>query len=281
MEDIVISEREWMSVRFYMGDPEVVSGGMFRGGPKAYNTINALLHPGTENEKDKAREGRVIRLEDPEHLDSYLRLIGDVFRAMEKYRLQKLRENASRRITCRIDRFSSLERFVRNQNCVYGFFSTCKYGFLPEYAHAKADIVLLEADRDETVPWLDFEEALGTQYAKPEEAEILLPFGMRIRDMEQIPLTEQEKEIYTDLNNRPPCGKWRLSVTMPGFSPLPERELRDLHEAVTDEAAVEQIRRSMKQLSAGRDLPFAEEVFYGEWKKNIQKYLCGSLAAVL
>ena len=51
-------------IRFYMGDPEIVNRGDFRGGPKAYNTINAFLHDGIQNEIDKVSEGKMIEIYD-------------------------------------------------------------------------------------------------------------------------------------------------------------------------------------------------------------------------
>lgn len=274
--NIEITDREWLAARFYMGDPAAAAEGAFRGGPKAYNTINALLHPGTENEEDKAKEGRVICLEDAAHLKSYLQIMVDVFLTMEKYRRLKSGTGQSR-TTYRIDRASSLERFLRNEGSVYGFFSTCKYGFLPEYAHAKADIVLLEVERDESVPWLDFEEALGQKYAKPQEAEILLPFGMEICRREQIDISGVEKEQYTDLHGRPPCAKWHLTMTMPEFPVVSDEELRALYEAVTGEAAVNRIRRGMEKLSAGKTLTPEENSFYSIWKEQLRRWLYGAI----
>ena len=108
---------------------------------------------------------------------------------MEKYRRYRL-ENDTASVTFRLDRLSSLQRFEADHHRVSGFFSTCKRGFLPEYAHKKADIVMLETERDSSVPFLDFEDIFADCYAKPEEAEILLTFGMYIYQMTPLPLSE-------------------------------------------------------------------------------------------
>ena len=72
---MTLTRHELNCIRFYMGDEKIVNSGYFKGGPKAYNTINALLHDGIWDEVDKLKEGKVIELYDVEHLKSYLDLI--------------------------------------------------------------------------------------------------------------------------------------------------------------------------------------------------------------
>jgi hypothetical protein len=276
-----ISEEELLAIRFYMGDREVVDSGIFQGGAQAYNTINALLHPGADNEKDKAREGRVIELENSGHLKSYLQLIVDIYIAMVKYRQMHPSEADSGRCTYRIDRASSLIRFEQDHHRIAGFFSTCKRGFIPEYAHAKENIVLLEVLREASVPFLDFEELFGDQYAKPEEAELLLPSGMLIRQMEAIPLTEEEKAIYTDINGHPPIEKWRLYLTMGQIPSLSEQLMNEVYSDITAEDTVEKIKVCMDKLSSGKTLSLEEDQYYYTWKMQIQQYIGGMISCRL
>lgn len=298
----VFTGQELLAIRFYMGDAAVAGSGLFKGGPQAYNTINALMHPGASNEKDKAGEGRVIMLEDASHLKSYLELILDIYRAMEKYRKFCLCQTAGRAIgqragddsgssgqqmelsgrsghllTYRVDRLTSLQRFEADNHRVAGFFSTCKRGFLPEYAHNKAKVAMMEVERDETVPFLDFEDIFEDCYAKPEEAEILLPFGMVIQQMEALPVTQQEAEQFTDINGRPPAGKWRLHLTMGRMPKLSETELRVLYEAVNDEKTIKMIIGCMEKLTARTVLTAEEEAFYSSWKRQLQRYITGCI----
>lgn len=273
----VITAEELMSVRFYMGDAQVVESGRFKGGPEAYNTINALLHPGTGNEKDKAMEGREIMLEDADHLKSYLQLILDIYSAMEKYRRAHLTEADEKQLTYRIDRAASLIRFEQDKHRIAGFFSTCKRGFLSEYAAAKAKIVLLEVQRDASVPYLDFEELFGDRYAKPEEAEILLPSGMIIENMEPVELSQQEQESFKDMNGNPPVGKWRLHLSMGQMPELAPETLDELYEKVTEPAVIEKVKAAMKLLTEGRSLSLEEEQFYCVWKLRLQYYIAGSI----
>lgn len=276
----IISEKELLAIRFYMGDMDIVNSGRFQGGPKAYNTINALLHPGTGNEKDKAWEGRVIEIENSDHLKSYIELILDIYTAMEKYRRAHAANPDKTPGTYRIDRASSLIRFEQNHHMVAGFFSTCKWGFIPEYAHTKANIVLLEVWRDETVPFLDFSELFGKAYAKPEEAELLLPFGIELQNMEPLPMTEQELRDYTDINGNPPRGKWRIHLTVGQMPEVPQEILDELYTDITREETVFKIKDCMAKLSDRKSLTLDEEQFYCTWKIQLHQYIGGCIFAI-
>ena len=101
---------------------------------------------------------------------------------------------------------------MKHNKFVQGFYSTCKWGFLEEYAHSKENIVLLEIHRDENVPYLDFEKIFESFYAKPQEAEILLPFHTRIKSVNKIQMSNEEKEKYVDKNGNPPIGKYAVTL---------------------------------------------------------------------
>lgn len=256
-------------IRFYMGDPQIVARGDFRGGPKAYNTINALLHLGVQNELDKLREGRVLEIYDRAHLISYLRLIETMDRAMSP-------EAAEQTCTWRVDRLHAVET-LRARGEIEGFYSTCKRGFLPEYAHTKADVALMEMVRAPGVPCLDFEALFGAGYAKPEEAEILLPFGAVVRHVEELPLSESEKTLYTDLNGEPPRGKFRIHLAPP--TDMGGSDADTWWAAVTSEEAVQHARRCLTLLRDTRQLPPADMDFYCTWKKHLQYWLAAKRAA--
>ncbi|MGN0203571.1 MAG: hypothetical protein ACI4BB_03435 [Coprococcus sp.] len=274
----ILNAEELLAIRFYMGDPEVAEKGPYEGGTEAYNTINALMHPGSANEQDKAKEGRVIMLTGADQLKNYLTLILHIYSAMEKYRQYCIEKNSGPSVmSFRLDRLSSLQRFEADHHRVAGFFSTCKRGFLPEYAHKKADVVMLEVERDSPVPFLDFEDIFEGCYAKPEEAEILLPFGMIIDRMVSLNLSEQERKLYRDINGQPPAGKWRLHMTMEPWPEVREEKLQKLYQAVTEEKTVGRVMNCMDLLTAGEVLTDDEEDFYGIWKKQLQQYIMGTL----
>ncbi len=281
-----LTEDELTAVRFYMGDPLTAQEGPYRGGPKAYNTINALLHPGTYNERDKAKEGRVVELEDADQLKSYIRLIVLIYKAMVKYRDFERTEDgraggtAAGRTLFRIDRVSSLEHFMEGGRRIAGFFSTCKRGFLPQYARSKSGIVLLEAVCECSVPYLDFEDIFKDYYAKPEEAEIMLPFGAVIKSCVNLPLTDEEKEIYTDINGQPAKGKCRLKLSAPVVeNGIPAMERDRLYRLVSGDDTVSRIRKSMEIMSLGRSLTEEDENFYCQWKQRLLRYIDSEICA--
>lgn len=258
------------AIRFYMGDSEIVKQGIYRGGAKAYNTINALLHYGTQDEIEKIRDGKPIEIYDREHLESYLRLIAEIRNAMEVYREQHCCDEKIYQTTYRIDRLSAVERF-QNDRKIYGYFSTCKWGFLPEYARTKSDIVLLEVHRSRKVPYLDFAELFQDRYAKPEEAEILLPYGAEITNFKEIPLTQEECTVYTDMNGRQPRGKWRLEVSCGSQTVYTEEEKAEAYRFCVDSVRVREMIRCMKLLSENKKLSEADEYLYSEWKCTLMK----------
>ena len=275
-----ITQEEELAVRFYMGDPAAVRSGIWRGGPAAYNTINALLHPGSSNERDKAAEGRHFGIEDKAMLEEYMQLIVCVFSAMVKYRnAVQDTSGGGQLISWRIDRASSLESFAADGGLIAGFFSTCRSGLLPQYARAKKRPVLLQVVRQPAVPFLDFSELLQDLYAKPEEAEVLLPFGSVIEDMQPQPLTEEDADRFRDMDGHAPAGRWRLTVDCGTYPVLPAEVSRRLRDRVLSRA--QQAGLVMARLEEGFPLSGQEEAFYKEWKKELLTYVSGQAGLIL
>ncbi len=266
-----ITKKQLTAIRFYMGDPEIVKNGPYLGGPKAYNTINALLHRGTQDEEEKIRDQKPIEIFDADHLKGYLDLIKDIKEAMETYRDNHQNDSLQNRVTYRIDRVSAVER-LKEAPYIYGYFSTCKWGFLEEYAHTKSDIVLLEVHRDADVPYLDFSELFQDFYAKPEEAEVLLIHGALIDRLEEIPLSEEEMTHYCDMNGSPPRGKWRLWVRCAKSRVIEEESKQDMYQFIINEQHVTRVRTCMSLLSAKKELSVEDRAFYCEWKEKILKF---------
>lgn len=265
-----INAREQLAIRFYMGDPEAVNCGVYRGGAQAYNTINALLHPESANEEDKVREGRYIGLEDADHLKEYIDVILNIYSAMCKYRDAHFCEGDKK--SFRIDRKSSVDRFIADGGVIAGFFSTCRWGFLPQYAHKKAGIVLLEITRSSALPCLDFSELFGDLYAKPEEAEVLLPYGGVMSRITPVPLTEEEKKIFTDLHGDPPKGKWEIYVE-PTRRHYAAGGLQDLADWVCAKEQVSDVITCMRLIRETGKLPEGRQTFYDVWKSRLQIYI--------
>lgn len=266
-----ILPEELDAIRFYMGDPATVAAGTYRGGPKAYNTINALLYTGIRNELDKIREGKRIEILDPEHLDSYISLILHICSAMKKY-VEK--GGNSGLCTYRVDRDSAVAAMGK-KGYIEGFYSTCKWGFLKEYAATKENVVLMEIRREASLPYLDFQGLFKNAYAKPEEAEILLPPWARVKSMDEIPLTQEEKADYLDRNGVPPLRKVRICLGTPDRSAWQEAAADRLN--ITARESVGRVAACLESLNRG-ELPGEEELeFYCQWKKALHNYIKWSL----
>jgi hypothetical protein len=268
-----ITSKEIEGIKFYLGDNEVANNGTYRGGNKAYVTINALLNPGTKNEQAKIKEGKKVQIFDTQHLISYITLILDMYSAMYKY--MKLKGLCKSYISYKVERTYFVEELICEVKCIFGNFSTCKNGFLPQYAHDKENITLLEIVRDENLPYLDFADLLGENYSKPEEAEILIPPYSSIDKIEERSLTEEELLEYTDRSGNPPKGKKRIYIKKGNYDEISEKELQELFGNITNEDVVKFIMKIIEKLSAKDTLSNEEIERYSNWKQSFRKYVRG------
>jgi len=276
--EVHFTKEEIDAIKFYLGDKKIVQDNVYRGGGKAYQTINALLNYGVRNEMDKALEGKVVEIYDVQHLKSYLELIKLVFGAAVKYRNAT---NSPNKTSYRVDRLSSFQEFQSHNGVIEGFFSTCKSGLLPQYANSKRDVVLLEVVRDDFVPYLDFEDILKDFYSKPDEAEILVPFGTRILETKEIDLTDDEKRIYHDSEGKPPRGKWIIYLGQGQYKSLDPVCEQQYFDYITDEQVVSTIIEKMKMLSSKQTLTADEIAFYKDWKEKVIRYINSRACATL
>lgn len=254
-------------IRFYMGDPEIVERGDFIGGPKAYNTINALLHNGITNELDKISEGKPIEILNVSHLRQTVSLIKAIDSAMNK--LVSL-PSTSPLITYRADRISEIEA-IKETHKIEGFYSTCKYGFLPEYANTKQNVLLLEIQRDSNVPFLDFELLFQDLYAKPQESEILLPFDTIVKSIKQQPLTEEENKLYHDMHGNKPCAKYRIILEKRKFESTFHNTIP--FDKLTSQENASRISHCLQTLTRYQTLNPNDLEFYLNWKTQLKSLL--------
>ena len=255
-----LKNKELDCIRFYMGDPDVQD--TFRGGLKAYNTINALLHKGIQNELDLISENRVIEIYDQDHLKQYLDLMINIYQSMIHYVNEYENHHF---ITYKIDRYSTILQMKKNQY-IEGFFSTCKYGYLEEYAHIKKDVVLIEIVRDCHIPYLDFECLFQEKYAKKDEAEILIPFHTKISLIEEIELSDDEKNQYFDMNGHAPIGKYRIHLVNENIV----TQRIDEFEILKD---VERVQSCISNLMKHQEFNQSDLDFYTKWKDDLRNYL--------
>ena len=185
----------------------------------------------------------------------------DILKAMHSF----VQKNHHPLVTYRIDRYASIDALQQTLQ-LEGFYSTCTYGYLPQYAHIKKDVVLLEICRDEDVPYLDF-ETLFENYAKKEEAELLLPCKAVVKSIEEVNLSNEEKELYYDMDYKAPVGKYRLYVAKPIYPS------EDTYEYLTSNNSVQQLQECLLVLKNGENLASELMSFYNHWKESLVKYI--------
>ena len=259
-----LTERELDCIRFYMGDPEIANGGKFIGGTKAYNTMNAILHKNIVNELDKIKDHKPIEIINHTHLRQMITTIQTIDLTMKKCIFKQ-----SPLVTYRVDRYSEVEAMMKEKR-IEGFYSTCKYGYLEEYAKTKQNIVLMEIHRDQDVPVLDFEELFQSSYAKKEEAEILLPYDSVVKNLEIVECTSEENSRYCDMNGNRPRAKVIVS--------LGKRDETCSSESISfdDLTSVQnagRISRILKELTDTQFISHEDEMFYLSWKQELKRYL--------
>ena len=159
-----MTENEKKALRFYIGD--VHGTDPFYGDPKAYTVINSLFFPELLSESARAAEGKFLNPAIPEDQDRLLSFFADLFSAFGKCRAVKNMK------TCRVERFSDYE-YCKKSGFTLSFTSTSKAGFLSSYRD-RLGIALMEFDIPAGTHCIDVSEVLDF-YAKPEEAELLLP----------------------------------------------------------------------------------------------------------
>lgn len=253
-------------IRFYMGDPEIAGNNGFRGGVQAYNTINALLHEGIQNELDKMKDGKPIEILDAQHLETYVSVIASIYLTMEKqspkYRGTELR-------TYRVDRFSEIAA-MQERKRIEGFCSTCKCGYLKAYASTKTDIVLMEIEREYTMPYLDFEDVFGKGYIKSGESEVLLPFDAKVKKIEERPMMSIEKQCLLDANQQPPKGKFRIFLEA---GTLDIGEITGGENRIYEGDVLEHVQDCLRKMSAAGRLEAEDLQFYTDWKKQVKNHI--------
>ncbi|MBR2086203.1 MAG: hypothetical protein IJ906_03540 [Oscillospiraceae bacterium] len=247
----MLTEPQIRAVRWYIGDVE--GDDPFWGDPKAYVTVNALFFPGLETERVRAAEGKRLNpaiLEDAHRLCRTLEMLMSAFRPL-----------AAPVRTFRVERYSDYTSIKENGSRTCSFTSTSTAGFLWAYQD-RTGIALMQFELPAGTPCIDMRTALD-HYAKPDEAEILLPPGLSLT-LTAHPLTAEEKQIL-DADGDPPM----ISVTAvpDGRRPAPAPE-----EAVPDAYRLAGIR-VLRAITAGEE-PDAEDVrMYALWKHALTQPL--------
>ncbi len=187
----MLSYRQMKALKYYIGD---VSGSApFWSNGKAYVVLNSLFFPGIGTESARAAEGKFLDpeiLADADRLESLLRDLMSAFTSCTV---------SAPVTTFRVERMSDFS-LCRSKSSTVSFTSTSTAGYLASYSDRKG-IALLEFPLRPGIPCVDVAHELP-YYAKPEEAEVLLPPGLHLDIREEL-LCEEHLRI-TDSEGHPP-----------------------------------------------------------------------------
>ena len=109
---------------------------------------------------------------------------------------------------------------------------------------------------------------------KPEEAELLLPFRTKVKHIEEIALTEDEKEMYYDIHHLPPVGKYRIYVEKPEYI---KNDIDGIYEEITNESCIARLQHCLNHLMKNHTLENDDFVYYLAFKDKLMKYLGNQL----
>jgi len=214
---IHLTDMEYKAVRFYIGDTAGMEQDGFWNDPKAYVVLNSLFYPGIATEQARAAEGKRLNPEiiaDSRRLELFYQAL---FSAFRKCRAERPL------ISYRVERFADYQVMEQNQKTI-SFTSTSANGFLKAYQD-RIGIALLKFRIPAKTPCLIMHEILP-DYAKQEEAEILLPPGLTLQIAKK-QITEQEMQIC-DAAGQPPQISCCVSVQLPEIRK--KDDFSELHE---------------------------------------------------
>ena len=241
-----LNKREKAALRYYIGD---VSGSdPFRSDPKAYLVLNSLFFAGTATERARAAEGKRLNPAILADTDRLTELFADLFSAFRRCAAEEERR------TFRVERWSDYA-LCRAAGATLSLTSTSTAGFL-RYYRDRLGITLMRFALPKGTPCIDVAAALDF-YAKPDEAEVLLPPFLRL-EIAEVPVTDDERSILDSAGKPPRCS---CTATADGIQPCTAAEAELPH------GGGQAGQRVLAALNAG-ELPSSEdEELYSQWKK--------------
>lgn len=237
----------------------------FSSDEKAYRTLNALLYPGISNEFTRIdREKGKLNPIFVRHIEKSIEVYCHIFRLM----CRQHREESEEIVVKRVERKASLELLKQGQTI--SFFSTSKAEYSQSFAE-KDGIVLLEIHVTSHVPYVDFEEALGEEYKRREEREVLLPPFVNF-SIQKAVMDKASRKAVRDQEGRHPLDKYQIKTegfSDPGYQPLGEAALGDMrHDLVRGSEMAGEAVEAMNRGEWEQD--FSD---YTTWKKQLREYL--------
>nr|WP_308742919.1 ADP-ribosyltransferase [uncultured Anaerocolumna sp.] len=261
------------AIRFYEGDTRVrgsngylmttMHTGKFRGDQKAYRTLNALLFPGINNEKERIKEdGHNLNQAMVENLETTISIYCNVYAIM----LKSASKNKSI-ITKRVERFESVKNLMEGETV--SFTSTSKSSYDGDFAN-KNGIVLLEFHIPDKFPYIDLEKILKKEYKYKSEKEILLP-PFTVISIDEGILLNSEKHLR-DINKKPPRAKYIIEVLDDGLTSIhSDTDMESLKQFVLNKDNCKMASDMICHMNEGEwEINFNE---YINWKACLQLYL--------
>lgn len=236
------------------------------GDEKIYRTLNALLYPGIENEKERILiEGHVLNPAAVLRFSETFEVIRRIYSAMN---CSEWKHNDV--VCCRRIERSSAERYLK-RGFLPSFYSTSTGPYRREYAD-KAKIILLEFVLCPETPYVDFSRALGSEYLKAREQEVLLPPFLPV-ELEERKMEGQELFIR-DMHGNPPVKKYIVHVKKGQFHEmLNTREIKLPWEWLVDKKRLEMVAGALELMNQKEIWSGKEIENYIEWKRVMQRLL--------
>ena len=241
----------------------------------AYEGLNMLLFPGTENERARLiAESRTV---DPlllDHVDEILQVYDDLYTAMCKYTYDGGNDFVIH--TWRYDRAQSLQILQNGETG--SFFSTSVVKKTSDYFKMKRGLLILEIEASPETVHLSTNDILGPKSKYPEENEILFPPYSGVV-LEQLELTNEEL-TYEDQDSKPPVGKYKIRISnnlevYQSFSNAEQLRTEKAHlfSAITEGHLLENAKKVWKSYNLRKE-PNADVIKeYLEWKNMLQTYV--------
>lgn len=232
------------------------------GDEKLYQTLNALMFDGIENEFSRVKEGKKLNIQ----LIKNPEIIIDIFKGIYKEIIACNTPKISK--TYRIDRLCAVEQLQKGYT--RSFLSTSKRQYNMEFSD-KDGIVLFEVTFEEKSIYGDLQKILKNEYWLSEEEEILIP------PFTPIECTVEYENINNDIldfNREKPkaVGKIKVKKHMDTIPLLCSTEKSKMFETITCEGVLVKICNVINQLNEQEKSLYDMQI-YCEWKAILQKYI--------
>lgn len=272
-EEFMYTLAEIDAIRFYEGDTRSrdINGNLnnmkstdeFWGDQKAYRTLNALLFPGLDNEKERIKEeGNKLNPKIVDNIEISIGIYCNIYAAMLKSALKN--ESV---ITKRVERLQSINNLKEGETVSYT--STSKVEYVGEFADKNGN-VFLEFHIPKNFPYIDLEKVLKEEYEHKDEKEVLLPPFTTIA-INDGTLLHFEKRIK-DINREEPKAKYIINVLADEVTNIQNNSDKEvLRQIVLDKEKCRMASNVILCMNKGEwDIDFSD---YIDWKNCLQQYI--------